>query len=190
MPIYEYECATCGHHLEALQKIVRHAAARVPGVRQARRSSGWCRRRVPADRQRLVRDRLQVGQGDEAQPACEKGDKDESSAALKRNGDRRDAKETASPDSQAGHADGQGRVPAADKRGGASRSRRAMVTKPAQQRLHARRQKSAASPPARRQASSAEPSLRTDGGCRTSARGALRPEAQPAGSARAGCATT
>ena len=37
MPIYEYRCTSCGHELEALQKLSRRAAA--PSARPARSPS-------------------------------------------------------------------------------------------------------------------------------------------------------
>ena len=54
----------------------KHCRSFDPQLRQclnaaASRSSAWCRRAFPAGRQRLVRDRLQVGQGSEAQPPRE-----------------------------------------------------------------------------------------------------------------------
>ena len=67
MPIYEYRCGACGHHLEALQKMSRSAAAQVPGVRQVAVEAARLRAAVPLERQRLVRDRLQEQERDEAQ---------------------------------------------------------------------------------------------------------------------------
>ncbi len=50
---------------------LRQAAARMPGVRQAQPEATHVRAAVPARRQRLVRDRLQVRQGEQAQPRGE-----------------------------------------------------------------------------------------------------------------------
>ena len=59
MPIYEYRCSSCGHELEALQKLSDAPLAHVPVVPRRRAGQARVGRRLPAEGQRLVRDRLQ-----------------------------------------------------------------------------------------------------------------------------------
>jgi len=67
MPIYEYECQKCGPHARGPAEVLRQAAARVPRMRQAPAEAARCQAPLFAGRQRLVRNRLQVGQGAQAQ---------------------------------------------------------------------------------------------------------------------------
>ena len=130
MPIYEYQCQKCGHHHEALQKLSdphlrqcpecgRKALKRlVSAVRFRLAGSGWYETDFKSDKE--SKRNLQ-----------EKGDKEESSAAPAADTAKSDAKETASPAAKPDAPIAKADVPAAGKGEGASRSRRAMVTKPA-----------------------------------------------------------
>ena len=59
MPIYEYRCSACGHELEALQKFSDAPLVACPSCHDGRARQAGVRRRLPAEGQRLVRDRLQ-----------------------------------------------------------------------------------------------------------------------------------
>ena len=71
MPIYEYRCSSCGHELEALQKFSDAPLAVCPSCGKRRAGQAGFRRRLPAEGQRLVRDRLQ---GSGSKPAAKTDD--------------------------------------------------------------------------------------------------------------------
>ena len=110
MPFYEYECQHCKFFIRGIAEDLRSAAAASARRADASAEAARLRAGVPPEGQRLVRDRLQVRQGKQAQPA-EKGDKEESKAEAKQDsagaaeGDgKADAKAAAKPDAKADRA--------------------------------------------------------------------------------------
>ena len=59
MPIYEYRCGECGQEHEALQKVSEPPLTECPACGKPALQEAAERGRVPAQGQRLVRDRFQ-----------------------------------------------------------------------------------------------------------------------------------
>ena len=59
MPIYEYRCDACGHQEDHLQKMSEAPLTKCPACGKKTYKKQLTRRRLPAEGQRLVRDRLQ-----------------------------------------------------------------------------------------------------------------------------------
>ena len=85
MPIYEYRCASCGFEKDYLQKVNDPLLTQCPECGKAHVRKTGNRRGVPAQRQRLVRDRLQ-GQRQEARRGEEAGRGDRESQVRRQAG--------------------------------------------------------------------------------------------------------
>ncbi len=67
MPFYEYECANCKFYTEVMQKISDAPLKKCPSCGKSTMKKLISAPVFPAEGRRLVRDRLQVRQGIQAQ---------------------------------------------------------------------------------------------------------------------------
>jgi putative FmdB family regulatory protein len=90
MPFYEYQCNSCGHTLEAMQKITEAPLKKCPHCGKPQLQRLMSAPVFPLEGRRLVRDGFQVGPGQQAQsrrptrcdaPKDDKKDKTEASGS-------------------------------------------------------------------------------------------------------------
>ena len=73
MPFYEYQCNNCGQTLEAMQKITEPPLKKCPHCGKSQLQQAHVGAGVPVEGRRLVRDRFQIGSGQQAQPGRSAG---------------------------------------------------------------------------------------------------------------------